>query len=297
VPPDDPIHPPQPAPPQGRPEAEPPVPPRPEPQPQPQPPRERRALFVIRGLTKGFAGRNVLDGLDFEILRGECFVILGRSGSGKSVTLRQLNGLDKPDAGSVAFDGADLTGLEERDLYPLRRRIAMLFQGGALFDSMTVFDNVAFPLREHTRLSETEIAAKVREKLGLVHLPEVGPKMPSDLSGGMRKRAALARSLALDPEVLLYDEPTTGLDPITSAAIGKLIRQIHRRLDVTQVVITHDLDLARHVGDRIAYLSEGHFRFLGDWPAAARSSDPELGDLLAGREWEEEDDHASSAQP
>ena len=299
--PKDPTQPPQPAPPQGRPAAEPPAPPRPEAPPQPphppQPPQERPALFVIRGLTKGFAGRNVLDGLDFEILRGECFVILGRSGSGKSVTLRQLNGLDKPDAGSVVFDGADITGLEERDLYPLRRRIAMLFQGGALFDSMTVFDNVAFPLREHTRLSEAEIAAKVREKLGLVRLPEVGPKMPSDLSGGMRKRAALARSLALDPEVLLYDEPTTGLDPITSAAIGKLIRQIHRRLDVTQVVITHDLDLARHVGDRIAYLSEGHFRFLGDWPAAERSSDPELGDLLSGREWEEEDDHASSAQP
>jgi len=279
VPPDDPLH----APPPPRPPAQ-----------RAEPP----ALFVIRGLTKGFAGRKVLDGLDFEILRGECFVILGRSGSGKSVTLRQLNGLDKPDAGSVVFDGADITGLEERELYPLRRRVAMLFQGGALFDSMTVFDNVAFPLREHTRLAEAEIAAKVREKLGLVQLPEAGPKMPSDLSGGMRKRAALARSLALDPEVLLYDEPTTGLDPITSATIGKLIRQIHHRLDVTQVVITHDLDLARHVGDRFAYLSEGHFRFLGDWAAAERSPDPELGDMLSGRKWEEEeDDHASSARP
>ena len=269
--------------------------------PPPRPPAQRAeppALFVIRGLTKGFAGRKVLDGLDFEILRGECFVILGRSGSGKSVTLRQLNGLDKPDAGSVVFDGVDITGLGERELYPLRRRVAMLFQGGALFDSMTVFDNVAFPLREHTRLAEAEIAAKVREKLGLVQLPEAGPKMPSDLSGGMRKRAALARSLALDPEVLLYDEPTTGLDPITSATIGKLIRQIHHRLDVTQVVITHDLDLARHVGDRFAYLSEGHFRFLGDWAAAERSPDPELGDMLSGRKWEEEeDDHASSARP
>jgi phospholipid/cholesterol/gamma-HCH transport system ATP-binding protein len=284
MPPDDPLQPLPPAP-----------PPAPPPPPSQQPPR--LPLFIIRGLTKGFAGRKVLDGLDFEILQGECFVILGRSGSGKSVTLRQLNGLDKPDAGSVVFDGTDITGLEERDLYPVRRRIAMLFQGGALFDSMTVFDNVAFPLREHTRLSEAEIAAKVQEKLGLVQLPEVGPKMPSDLSGGMRKRAALARSLALDPEVLLYDEPTTGLDPMTSAAIGKLIRQIHRRLDVTQVVITHDLDLARHVGDRLAYLSEGHFRFLGDWAAAERSSDPELGDLLTGREWKEEDDHAASAQP
>ena len=274
-----------------------PLQPQPQPPPQQQQPQPPRPLFIIRGLTKGYAGRKVLDGLDFEILQGECFVILGRSGSGKSVTLRQLNGLDKPDAGSVVFDGTDITALEERALYPLRRRVAMLFQGGALFDSMTVFDNVAFPLREHTRLSEGEIAAKVQEKLGLVRLPEAGPKMPSDLSGGMRKRAALARSLALDPEVLLYDEPTTGLDPLTSSAIGKLIRQIHRRLDVTQVVITHDLDLARYVGDRLAYLSEGHFRFLGDWAAAERCSDPELGDLLAGREWEEEDDHAESAQP
>jgi phospholipid/cholesterol/gamma-HCH transport system ATP-binding protein len=275
------------------------VPPDDQPQPPPQPPRLHPAspLFTVRGLTKSFAGRKVLDGLDFEVLRGETFVILGRSGSGKSVTLRQLNGLDKPDAGSVVFDGTDITALEERDLYPMRRRVAMLFQGGALFDSMTVSDNVAFPLHEHTRLSAEEIAAKVREKLGLVQLPEAGPKMPSDLSGGMRKRAALARSLALDPEVLLYDEPTTGLDPVTSAAIGRLIRQIHRRLNVTQVVITHDLDLARHVGDRLAYLSEGQFRFLGNWAAAERSSDPELSELLSGREWEKEDDHAASAQP
>jgi phospholipid/cholesterol/gamma-HCH transport system ATP-binding protein len=268
----------------------------------PSPPELRTAanepLFAIRGLTKSFGERKVLDGIDFDILRGETFVILGRSGSGKSVTLRQLNGLDKPDAGKVIFDGRDITALQERDLYPVRRRIAMLFQGGALFDSMTISDNVAFPLREHTQLSEAEIAAKVQEKLGLVRLPEAGPKMPSDLSGGMRKRAALARSLALDPEVVLYDEPTTGLDPMTSAAIGHLIRQIHGHLNVTQVVITHDIALARQVGDRIAYLSEGHFRFVGDWAAAERSSDRELGDFLAGRELAEEDgDHAASAQP
>lgn len=268
----------------------------PDDQPQPQQPSPRQPgppLFDIRGLTKSYAGRKVLDNLDFEIRRGECFVILGRSGSGKSVTLRQLNGLDKPDAGTVRFDGIDITALAERDLYPLRRRIAMLFQGGALFDSMTVHDNVAFPLREHTHLAASEIDAKVREKLGLVHLPEAGPKMPSDLSGGMRKRAALARSLALDPEVVLYDEPTTGLDPMTSASIGHLIRQIHLHLGVTQVVITHDLALARHVGDRLAYLSAGHFRFSGDWSAAESSSDPELGDFLAGREWHEEDDHGA----
>jgi phospholipid/cholesterol/gamma-HCH transport system ATP-binding protein len=273
--------------------------PAPAPMPAPAPVAAAQApapeLFTIRGLTKSFGGRKVLDGLDFEIRRGECFVILGRSGSGKSVTLRQLNRLDKPDAGSVVFDGTDITALEERDLYPVRRRIAMLFQGGALFDSMTVFDNVAFPLREHTQLSAAEIAAKVQEKLGLVRLPEAGPKMPSDLSGGMRKRAALARSLALDPEVVLYDEPTTGLDPMTSAAIGRLIRQIHRHLGVTQVVITHDIPLARHVADRLAYLSEGHFRFIGDWAAAERSSDPELGNFLAGRE--EDDENGTSAQP
>jgi phospholipid/cholesterol/gamma-HCH transport system ATP-binding protein len=247
-------------------------------------------VFIVRGLTKAFQGRKVLDGIDFEVLRGECFVILGRSGSGKSVTLRQLNGLDKPDAGSVVFEGTEITTLPERDLFPIRRRIAMLFQSGALFDSMTVFDNVAFPLREHTSLSEAEIAAKVKEKLGMVQLPEIGPKMPSDLSGGMRKRAALARSLALDPEVVLYDEPTTGLDPMTSAAIGHLIRDIHRHLDVTQVVITHDLALARRVGDRIAYLSGGSFHFVGDWAAAERCADRELADFLAGRE---DDDHGA----
>jgi phospholipid/cholesterol/gamma-HCH transport system ATP-binding protein len=268
-----------------------PAPPAPAPAPAPG-----EALFVVRGLVKSFGGRRVLDGVDFEVRRGECFVILGRSGSGKSVTLRQLNGLDKPDAGSVVFDGIDLTPLGERELFPLRRRIAMLFQNGALFDSMTVFDNVAFPLREHTRLTPAEVEAKVREKLALVHLPEIGPTLPAALSGGMRKRAALARSLALEPEVLLYDEPTTGLDPSTSAAIGHLIRDIHRHLDVTQVVITHDLALARRVGDRIAFLSAGRFRFVGDWAAADSAADRELADFLAGREWEETPEETSNGK-
>jgi len=246
------------------------------------------ALFEIRGMTKSYAGRVILDDLSFDILRGECFVILGRSGTGKSVTLRQLNGLEKPDKGSVVFDGTELTKLEERELYPYRRRIAMLFQGGALFDSMNVFDNIAFPLREHTDFDDAKIAATVREKLAMVRLKDVEGKAPSDLSGGMKKRVALARSLALDPQAVLFDEPTTGLDPVTSATIGKLINSIQKELGVTAVVVTHDLPLARRVGDRLALLVEGRFCFLGDWQEADASQDPVVADFLAGREEDEE---------
>ena len=246
------------------------------------------ALFEIRGMTKRYGERMILDDLSFDILRGECFVILGRSGTGKSVTLRQLNGLERPDAGSVVFDGTDLTRLEERELYPYRRRIAMLFQGGALFDSMNVFDNIAFPLREHTDFDGAKIAKTVREKLAMVRLKDVEGKAPSDLSGGMKKRVALARSLALDPEAVLFDEPTTGLDPVTSATIGKLINSIQKELGVTAVVVTHDIPLARRVGDRLALLVDGRFCFLGDWKEADASQDPQVADFLAGREEDEE---------
>ena len=247
------------------------------------------ALYEIRGLTKRYGRRLVLDQLDFDIYRGECLVILGRSGSGKSVLLRQLNGLEKADAGTVVFDGTDLTGLEERELFPVRRRIAMLFQSGALFDSMNVRDNVAFPVRElvRPRLPEKEVREKVRHKLELVGLKDVETKMPSDLSGGMRKRVALARSLALDPEVVLFDEPTTGLDPITAATIGKLINSIREGTQETAVVVTHDLPLARRIGNRIALLVDGRFCFIGDWQEAERSQDPTLAHFLAGREEEE----------
>ena len=242
------------------------------------------ALYEVRGLVKGYGDRVVLDGIDFEVQRGECLVILGRSGSGKSVTLRLLDGLEQPDAGTVVFDGTDISRLAEKDLLALRRRGAMLFQGGALFDSMNVFDNLAFPLREHTDLDGDAIGAKVREKLAMVRLKDVEEKMPSDLSGGMKKRVALARSLALDPEAVLFDEPTTGLDPMTSATIGKLIRNIQEELGKTAVVVTHDIALARRVGDRVAFLANGRFAFVGDWEAAGRCEDPLFVDFLAGRE-------------
>ncbi|HSM52416.1 MAG TPA: ABC transporter ATP-binding protein [Thermoanaerobaculia bacterium] len=247
-------------------------------------------LFEVRGLVKRYGDRTVLGGIDFDVARGECLVVLGRSGSGKSVTLRQLVGLERPDAGSVRFDGTDLASLSEQELYPLRRRVAMLFQSGALFDSMNVFENVAFPLREHTREPEAEIARRVAEKLDLVHLEGIEERLPSQLSGGMRKRVALARAIALDPEAVLFDEPTTGLDPMTSASIAELIRDTTRQLGATAVVVTHDLALTRHVADRIAFLDAGRFRFVGSWAEAEAGADPLVSRFLAGQPEEEDVD-------
>lgn len=243
-------------------------------------------LYTVRDLTKSYGDLVILDGLDFEVHRKESFVILGRSGSGKSVTLRQLNGLERPDRGSVVFDGVELTELSERQLDPIRKRVSMLFQGGALFDSMSVFDNIAFPIREHTDIEGSELEKKVEEKLAMVDLEGIGDRMPSNLSGGMKKRVALARSLALDPEVVLFDEPTTGLDPVTSASIGALILRIREELGVTAVVVTHDLPLARRVGTRIAFLHQSSFLFVGTWEEADCCADPLLGGFLAGRDEE-----------
>ncbi len=247
------------------------------------------SIFVIENLCKSYGSKPVLENLSFEVERGECFVILGRSGSGKSVTLRQLNGLEKPDSGAVFFDGTDITGLSERELVPVRLRVAMLFQGGALFDSMSVYENVAFPIREHTRLTESEIGRSVREKLAAVRLEGIESRLPATLSGGMKKRVALARSLALDPEVVLFDEPTTGLDPMTSATIANLIQAARRSYEVTSVVVTHDLALARTVADRLGFIESGRFRFLGTWSEAESSPDSLLARFLAGEEEDDDD--------
>lgn len=239
-------------------------------------------ILEVEDLHKSYDDHDVLFGIDFELQDGECLVILGGSGSGKSVLLRQLNGLETPDRGHVRFHGRDLGPLTERELFAVRRHIGMLFQGGALFDSMTVADNVAFPLREHTDLSEDEIAEKIRERLEMVQLDGIQEKLPADLSGGMKKRVALARSLALDPEVMLWDEPTTGLDPRTSATIAQLVLRTGDHLGIASVVVTHDLSLARTVGDRVAFLHRGSFRFLGTWDDADRSDDEHLRPFLDG---------------
>jgi len=224
-----------------------------------------------QGVTKTFRSKAVLRGVDLEVQSGETLVLLGGSGSGKSVLLKHLNGLLRPDAGSVEVEGTRLDTLDEDALVPVRRQVSMLFQQGALFDSLSVGENVAFPLREHRMLPPDEIPARVAEALAMVGLEKTEQLMPSELSGGMRKRAALARALVLEPRVLLYDEPTTGLDPVVAAKINHLIRDLQRQLGLTSVVVTHDLASAFYVADRLAFLYEGRIRFVGT-PAEARAT-------------------------
>jgi phospholipid/cholesterol/gamma-HCH transport system ATP-binding protein len=238
-------------------------------------------FIAYENLYKRFGEKEVLRGVNLEVREGETLVILG--GSGKSVLIRHTVGLITPDRGRVVVDGTDLTGLSEDRLVPVRKKVGLLFQGGALFDSMDVFENVAYALREHTDLSEEEISSRVREKLERVELDaSVETLMPSDLSGGMRKRVALARSIAIEPRAILYDEPTTGLDPITARTINLLIRNLQQRLNVTSVVVTHDIESARTVGDRIAFLYEGKMVFVGTVEEAGSSTDPRLRQFLTG---------------
>lgn len=203
-----------------------------------------------------FGENQLYEDLSLSVRRGETMTILGGSGSGKSVMLKLLIGLLRPDAGSIRFDGQELVTLSEQALLPVRRRISMLFQGGALFDSLTVGENVAYPINEHLRLSLAETKERVEAKLALVGLPGIAQQWPAQLSGGMRKRVAIARAIAADPDVLLYDEPTTGLDPISARRINELIMSIQRELHVTSLVVTHDMASAFMISDRMAMLSE-----------------------------------------
>jgi phospholipid/cholesterol/gamma-HCH transport system ATP-binding protein len=233
-------------------------------------------------LHKSFGDKQVLRGVDLAIRRGDTVVVLGGSGSGKSVLLRHTIGLHRPDVGQVWVDDEEISDLAEDDLFDTRKKVGMLFQAGALFDSMTVLDNVAFALREHTDWDEGRVRDRVNEVLGLVELEEVEQLMPSDLSGGMRKRVALARAIALAPRAILYDEPTTGLDPITANTINHLIRSLQKRLGVTSIVVTHDIHSAFTVGDRIAFLHEGKILFEDGVEAARKSEEPILKNFLRG---------------
>lgn len=212
---------------------------------------------------KRFDNLEVLRGLTLVIRKGEALVILGGSGTGKTVVLKHIVGLLTPDEGRIFIDGKDITNYSENQLLPVRRRVGFLFQGSALFDSMSVFENVAFPLWEHTRLSDEEIETRVHEKLKLVGLEGVDWMMPDKLSGGMRKRVALARAIVLEPQALLYDEPTTGLDPITTRWVSKLMRNIHEQLSITSIIVTHNIQSAMAVADRIAFLYRGRIKFVG----------------------------------
>ena len=242
-----------------------------------------RVVIEAHGLWKRFDTVEVLRGVSFALEKGETLVIMGGSGSGKTVMLRLVAGLIRPDAGTIHVFGRSIEHLSEEELLPIRRRMGYVFQGAALFDSLSVRENVAYPLREHTRLDGREIEARVVRNLRQVGLgPEVLSVLPAELSGGMRKRVGIARALAVEPEVLLFDEPTAGLDPTNSKLVAELIQQLHGGVCDTAIVVTHDLELAKTVADRVAVLIDGRFAALGPVGAVLASDDAGVQAFLAG---------------
>jgi phospholipid/cholesterol/gamma-HCH transport system ATP-binding protein len=246
------------------------------------------ALIELRKVSKAFGPLVVLDGLDLAIEDGQSLVVIGASGTGKSVLLKHIVGLLRPDEGEVWFDGVRIDEMPERELMEIRTRFGFLFQLGALFDSLTVGENVAFPLVEHTKRPAEEVKRIVAEKLARVGLPEFEGKMPAQLSGGQRKRVALARAIALDPQVILYDEPTTGLDPVRSDVINRLIVKLKRELKVTSITVTHDMASAFKIADRIVMLHEGRLIFDGTPEESLRTEDPSVRSFVPGDATREE---------
>lgn len=240
------------------------------------------SIVQLANIYKRLGDEQVLAGLNLSVPRGETLVIMGRSGAGKSVILKHMIGLMAPDRGEVYFDGRRLDTLKHAELQQVRRRIGMLFQGAALFDSMTVAENVSLGLRKHTRMSEGEIREVVRAKLAAVGLSGVEEKMPAELSGGMRKRVGLARAIAMDPELVLYDEPTTGIDPITADAIKNLILDTQRQFGVTSVVVTHDVSNALKLGTLISLLVDGRIIFSGTSGEVKSTDNPYVRQFLEG---------------
>ncbi len=239
-------------------------------------------MIEIKGLHKHFGGNHVLRGVDLTIRDGETLVIIGRSGCGKSVLLKHITGLVDPDEGKVLVDGVDTQSLQTKEQDQFRLKLGMLFQNAALFDSLTVRENVGFSLFEHTKMSFTDIDAKVKEKLGLVGLKKIEDLMPSELSGGMKKRVGLARAICNDPKIILYDEPTTGLDPINSDVINELILRMQEKLHVTSIVVTHDMTSAYKVGNRIAMLYEGKIIGVGTPDEIKNTQNPIIRQFITG---------------
>jgi phospholipid/cholesterol/gamma-HCH transport system ATP-binding protein len=231
-------------------------------------------MIEVRELKRSFGPQRVLEGVNLRIEAGESIVIIGRSGGGKSILLKHLVGLIQPDSGEVLIDGENIVGLPERRLLEVRHKFGMLFQSAALFDSMTVAENIGFPLRRERNLTRTELDRRIAEALEMVELSGIQHKKPSELSGGMRKRVGLARAIVYRPEIVLYDEPTTGLDPVVSDSIDQLIVRVRDRLNVTSVVVTHDMRSARRVGQRIVMLYQGKIYFEGTPDEVFSSQDP-----------------------
>lgn len=240
-------------------------------------------IISIRGLVKVFEHHRVLDSLDLDIHRGETHVVIGRSGCGKSVMLKHVTGLLKPDEGSVFFEDEDITRFNRKKLFEMRMHFGMLFQNSALFDSMTVGENVALPLRKHSDMEEEEIRGVVCEKLRLVGLTGVADQFPAEMSGGMKKRIGLARAVVMNPQVILYDEPTTGLDPIMADVINELIMGLERELEVTSIVVTHDIKSAYRVGDHIAMLHGGKIIYSGSPEEIQATDNPVVRQFIEGR--------------
>lgn len=247
-------------------------------------PETAENIIELVDVHKSFKAQHVLKGINLQVPRGQTTVIIGRSGGGKSVILKHMIGLIKPDSGQVLVHGKDITGYDDHQLNEVRKGFGMLFQEAALFDSMDSGENVAFPLREHTRLSNREIEGIVAEKLKMVGLPGVERKLPSQLSGGMRKRVGLARAIALEPEIILYDEPTTGLDPLMTDAINRLISDTQKRLGITSVIISHDIAGAYAIAHHMAMLYEGEIIASGTPDDIRNSQDPVVRQFVEGRQ-------------
>jgi phospholipid/cholesterol/gamma-HCH transport system ATP-binding protein len=240
-------------------------------------------MIQIVDVHKRFGSGVVLDGINLRIDKGETVVVIGRSGCGKSVLLKHIIGLMKPDSGSILVDGVDIVGLKNDELYAFRRRFGMLFQGAALFDSLSVWENVGLGLLEHTKMSGQEVRRRASEKLELVGLKDVEDARPAELSGGMKKRVGLARAIAMDPQVVLYDEPTTGLDPIMADVINQLIRTLQATLKITSIAVTHDMKSAYKIGDRLAMLYGGRIVFHGTPEEIMRTQDEAIRQFIEGR--------------